>query len=64
MRKRPKKATWYECPDCGEKYEDEEDAQLCHPKEVEEIKGYVCGECGLFHECKEDAKNCCIEDDD
>ena len=58
MGKFPSKVEGYECPDCQEFFEEENDATDCCPKEAEEAERWKCVTCGELHEDKDDAYNC------
>lgn len=58
-RDRVDEVTIYECPQCGELKEDEQDAERCCAPEVEEFDGFRCNECYSLHKDREDAENCC-----
>ncbi|HCP04635.1 MAG TPA: hypothetical protein DIT61_14180 [Pseudomonas sp.] len=50
--------TRYQCSQCDEIHEDEDDARECCQPEVWEV--YECGECGKLHGSSEvAAKSCC-----
>ena len=53
-----KKIKAYECPDCGDLHETEEEAQNCCNM-IEEVSAWKCTECDEIHSDKEDAKECC-----
>lgn len=59
MGKFPRKVEGYQCPDCEEVHDTEEDAQNCCPRDVEKVFLWECVECGEKHEDREDAYNCC-----
>lgn len=47
----------YQCSDCGEWWDIEEDAVECCAPRV--IHGYKCDACGDYHVLKANAENCC-----
>lgn len=47
----------YECPDCGELHEEQDDAKDCCPKEIVEM--WVCSVCGEQYEDWDSAYSCC-----
>jgi hypothetical protein len=47
----------YECSECGETFEDEQDAEECCRENQ-----YQCEICEEYHDCLEDAEECCLED--
>jgi len=59
----------YECPDCGEIFEEEHEAIDCcsENREVEEIDRYECTICKNWFETQKDAINCymdCLKKED
>lgn len=60
---RAKKVNGYECPQCDEFYEDEEEAEdCCRPDSPRQVERFKCGDCDEYYEDREDAKECCKED--
>ena len=58
---KPKKLSAYECPDCGDLYEDKYDAQTCcSPIKVE---AYQCSVCSDIHRSEKRAVSCCPAQD-
>lgn len=51
----------YLCPECGEEYQDEDQAHQCCPRDIETATRYQCPECSQLHEDQDSAFMCCDE---
>ena len=49
----------WECPECGEEYEDKDDARGCCQEDL-----WECSECGKQFDNEDEAENCCTEEND
>jgi len=59
------KGVWFECENCMELYEEEDDAANCCPREAQEVEVYVCSACGTAYHAEDEniALKCCSEED-
>ena len=60
--KKPRLEPKYECGECGEIHDDEDEARYCCPPSVKEV--FVCPLCEIYHKEEADALDCCGFDPD
>lgn len=52
-------AILYQCPVCGELYDDDYDAKRCCPNEAERVTVWKCGNCDTTYDEQDHARTCC-----
>ena len=55
--------TLYQCPDCGEWHDEQEQAQQCCPPDSRQSDFKKCPECGRHHPDTLSAATCCHNDE-
>lgn len=65
MGNHPIEKNRYVCGDCGEEFDDEDEADFHtendHVPDVIEFERWECEICGEIYEDLEDAENCCLD---